>query len=671
MAVETQQGGAQEAEDATKIVGASPRAFKARIDQTKTKRRELLRDWQLNVDYRRGKFSDLDSDDNRISVPMDWAATKSKVSQLFSQLPQTVLTGAGPYQAAAPVVQKRLNWRLDKAKVGAAMDEAFPDAVNAAGFGVVMAGYESREEMRQVPAVPDEMLGQMDKLLIGMGLKQREMKDEPYIVDRRFFVDRVSPDSFLWPLTFKRSDFDFSPWIGHSGTKAFAEALALEWVTEDEKDTVCGDSKAAQDRLTTDGDEATYVDDDVVGYDEIFYWRYLYHPEEKHFCAIQHMVFVEGKTEPVINEPWKGQRYDEEIGTYIGARRFPIRVLTLNYISDEALPPSDSAIGRPQVKELMKYRSDLSEQRDHSKPLRWYNTDRIDADIQTLIMQGDWNGFIPVQGDGTRAIGEVARSNYPRDNYEGDKVIKGDLMEAWSIGPNQGGAMAASGEHSASEARIVQGNFATRIAQERARGVAFFLGVADVMLGLMCLYDDFELPDPKDGERLMMWDRTRISHELAFSVRGDSTVLLDAGQRIDRIAKFLNLTGKSGYVNPKPIIEELAALSGLDPSEVVVEPPQKGPEKPNVSFRFSGEDMMNPIALGTAIKGEVAPGPEEIQAAAKMIAAGMALLPPPIVSGKPTKTSDSADPMADDRPDWSSVDRVNSRRDASQNSGEA
>jgi hypothetical protein len=46
------------------------------------------------------------------------------------------------------------------------------------------------------------------------------------------------------------------------------------------------------------------------------------------------------------------QKFDHVTGKLVGMRRFPIRVLTLTYIPDTAIPPSDTSVSRPQVREL-------------------------------------------------------------------------------------------------------------------------------------------------------------------------------------------------------------------------------------------------------------------------------------------------------------------------------
>src|SRR3990167_9490994 len=57
--------------------------FRHGIDTCKQYRRKLVRDWQLSVVYRRGKPYASLSDEDRVSVPLDWSLTKEKESYLF------------------------------------------------------------------------------------------------------------------------------------------------------------------------------------------------------------------------------------------------------------------------------------------------------------------------------------------------------------------------------------------------------------------------------------------------------------------------------------------------------------------------------------------------------------------------------------------------------------
>jgi hypothetical protein len=264
--------------------------------------------------------------------------------------------------------------------------------------------------------------------------------------------------------------------------------------------------------------------------------------------------------------------------------------------------------------------------------------------------------MIPVIGSGDRIIGEVARTAYPRENLEFDRILKADIQEAVSVGPNQQG-MFASGERSASEAQIVQNSFQTEIGQQRAKVAAFVVGIAEVVAGLFALYGEINPNElgaaigPEAMQRLQAWDRTRINQKFVFDVRPDSTVRFDAQQLTHQLTSVLNITAQSGYLKPKPLIQRIIELNGLDPAECMTEPTPKGPEPPKVTFSFSGQDLLNPMVLAILAKAGLAPTPEEIAAMDKMQEA--------VAATQPVGTPDVPGPAF---PDWEASPRINTRR---------
>ncbi len=648
------------------------KALKAQVAKCKQVRKDRVPEWATNVDYRRGKLVEGEGDETRQPLTLDWSLTKAKHAQLFSQMPEIVGTPTSPdYAPATQPFVKRVNYWLKQADCGGAMNEGVPDIINAAGIGIILVAYETRTQQKDVPVIDPANLPPEAQMLLQQGQFEIPTEPMPVVMDQRFTITRISPADFLWPTTFRHSNFDKAPWLGYSGKKTWAEAQMVFKLTDEDKDKVCGESRSPLEQLTPDLRQMGEADRDVVEYDEVYYWRYLYHPDEMSFVAIQRVVWVRGKEAPVVDEPWTGQRVDEATGQYVGACRFPIRVGTLTYVTDEAIPPSDSAIGRPQVDALIKDREQMFEQREHSLPIRWMDVNRVDPTIQALLQRGHWQGIIPVNGSGDKAIGEVARANYPAERYDFARTAKMDLQESWNIGNNQRGVQNTSGEHSAAESRIAQQNFQTQVGQDRAHIVDWFMGIADVLAGLISLYDEFELPaiSEQDKQRLSSWDREHIRHEVAFSIRADASVLLDAEQRVERIIRFIDHTAKSGFLNAQPVLEELASLSGFDPALVIKAPEPKGPEMPNVSFRFSGaQDLVDPIALTILMNAGLAPkDPQELEAAINLIAAANTGAQVAVHTADDAAEDHLDEPkgqvMEDRAPQWGLADRVNKRRE--------
>lgn len=626
--------------------------LKERLESSKDGRKQYFSEWRGNVQRRIGRTAMAFTtgvradDENQAELNPDWSLTKTKTANLFSQVPTVQLTHVQKnYGPAVSPFAKSINYEIGdkRAHIGTAMNEVLNDVVNASGIGGVEVGYAARFETKSVPQedsiagpqgplptkdLPPEVLQQLaDKGLV-------HMVDTPFPVSQKFYVTRFSPTELLTPREFTGSCFDDGDLIGRSGRMSWADAIHEFRLKETDKENVLagyeGNGADSMDNLRSTQDrESALANVKAVRYDVVYYWRHRFDPDEKHFDCIWKLVMVAGKEEPVIHEPWKGQRLDPKTNRYIGAVKFPIRVLTLTYITDNPIPPSDTAAGRPQVDDMRRSRQQMFQNRERSIPMRWFDVNRVDPTIQTLLMAGNWQGMIPCNGPGDRSFGEVARAAYPSEDLAFDQAAKQDLLEAWHIGPNQQGV--GSARQTATQVENVQANFATVIGQERAAVATFFLGIVEVVAGLMALYSDFPILSDQEREAMMQaWDRTHILHDLAFSIRPDSTVLLDAPARLQRLSTFLNLTVQSGYVNPLPIITEMAELSGLDPAEVIVTPTPKTPEDPNVSYRFSGkDDLMNVAVMAMLVKHKQAPSPEDMKAAKAILLATQTLVDDP------------------------------------------
>ncbi len=617
--------------------------FRAAISAAQVHRRTFSQDWKQNIATRLGQGAAMQGtgvtpEDDQSEINPDWSLSKTKTANLYSQVPSVQCTHENPqYGPAIPPFAKALNYELGekRANVGVAMEEVLNDVINAAGIGAVLVGYAARFESVQVPAAD---VSSVDPKVVQalIAAKQMPMQSVQRVVSDKFYATRISPVDLLWPAEFTGSNFDEAPWVGYTGRMSWAEAKHEFNLTDDQKVSACGGADTeAHDDLRTDR-QTTMSEAEVVTFDDLYYWRYRVDPAELSFKAIWRLTFVHGIDDRVKHEPWKGQSYDPQTRKYVGCCKFPIRILTLTYISDHPVPPSDTRAGRPQVADMRRSRSQMFQNRMRSIPIRWYDVNRIDPTIQETLLRGTWQGMIPTNGDGSRSIGEIARASYPSEDLAFDQQVKADLMESWQIGANQQGTDTTR-DTTAAEIKTVQANFSTRIGQERARVASFFLGIAEVLAGWMCLYSDF--PTLTDQERQVMqqaWNQKAILHEVVLKIRPDSTIVLDSQQRVQRLSQFLNLTAKSGFIRVEPIIAEIAELTGLNPSEVMTKPTPKS-EEPNISYRFSGkDDLINPAVLALLIKSKLAPSLEDLQAAQKFLsAATQPSSPPGVVAGAP------------------------------------
>lgn len=605
--------------------------WRGRMTAARKRRDDRIAMWQDNVNARKGSLGHMGDGSTprltvagRVSVNQDWPLTKAKIAQLYSQTPEVRLSPRYPeFQQAVPIFGRELNDTITDAGVGATIEEILSDVVNAAGIGAVLVSCETRTEPREVPTIDPSLMPPAMQAALAQGTLELPMETVDHPVDIRYLVQRISPADLLVPDDFTGSNYDQSRWLGEDGRMTWAQAQANLGLEDDVKSKVLGRDKRAGSGQSLNTDTTSFRDTDVVNYTQVFYWRHYYHADETSFTALQRLVFVEGLEEPVVNEPYRAQKRTED-GRLVGVTENPIRVCTLTYISDDSLPPSDSSISRFQVEELTQSRDAMVQQRKHSLPMRWGDVNRVSAGTKSLIEQGKFQTFMWTNGPGDRAIGEVSRASFPQEKFEFDKVIKNDITEQWQVGTNQAGAFAA-GERSAREAGIIERNFQRRVGQEQDKVTKFFVGIAKVLAGHLALYGTFEVPDELGVQR------EQLATGFLYSVRADSTVRLDAEQRIQQLKEFFNLTAQTGYVNAKPIIEEWATLSGLDPTKVVIDPQPKPPEPVKVSVS-KAEDLMNPIFLALLMRTHQGPTPDDLSAAVKMLMTVEGAIPPQIAA---------------------------------------
>jgi hypothetical protein len=702
--------------------------IRRKTQQCRRIRREFIPEWSTNIDYRRAKPFDTDSDQDRVAITADWANTKRKQAQLFSQVPKVRLKTRRRWAKQIPpqariAFQSKVNDELEDINVGAVMDECMANVINAAGICAIMVSFEKRTEDRDMlpPSGPVPGLPVMPAAgAPGNGAPlsepgpEAEMAEQgqggeppappgppgapeppkpitmPYTTAKRFDMRSISPADLIWDVSFTGSDWNKIPLIGESGRIHWGQAIKEfgqseenpNGLTELDKDTVCGrDDRNDLDMLTHQADRQRYKDSDIVSYDQIFYRRFYFDENETSFEAIQRVVFVRGRSggKPVIDELWTGQKRvrDDEGGVdaIVGSCKYPIQVGTLTYISDEAIPPSDTAMGRPQIDELSMGRSMMMAQRRFSLPWRWFNNNLVPPEIVTQLMRGEWQGAVPLNGSGDKVMGEVARAQYPREDFEFDRVAKAELDATWNLGTSlSGGGSGNTQVRSAAEAEAVQSNLSTVMAMDRAKVIKLFCNSAEVLAGMMALYADFT---PDEMEALGAWDREKFASYFIFSVRGDASVLLDAGQRLAKLERFWNQTAKSGMVDEVPILQEMASLNDID-EELVHPPAPPPPPKMNISLRLGAEELNNPIFVAMLMGTGQFPDAKALAAAKQAIIQANALPQPEIpLPGGPggpeqpmgmTVHPPAADhvpvphpPVTDVMPHLNEADRVNKR----------
>ncbi len=643
-------------------------------------RKEKFQTWRESVNYRVqkpfGGQGSTETTQDRVAVPEDWSRTKQKQAQLMFKLPKILAKACRPeYKSKQSAVTALVNTKLRKElKAYYMIDEVLADVINAAGVMVSLIGIDRRTKPVNVPrpvAPPMEMQPMLDGLT-EPGAEQAavtEMEQTPaapapkpefdtieQVISNRFYWTRLSPAAFLWPTDFTGSNWDEAPWLGYETWLPIEEARKIygSKIPEGYKGTGSKPMLLSED-LTVEGRTSSsndhYAKLQILWYRAAVYDADAYHPDH-----LRKVVFLDGHDTPLEQgdstwqkwvdpvdptppvpakpagmDPMTGQSTPatpEQPGTpgvsghYMGLTCFPIRVETLTYVSDMAIPPSDSEAGRPQVREEIRSRSQMLRQRDQSIPIRWYDTNRLDETIADALRSGEWQDMIPTNGPGDRVIGEVSRANFPRENFEFQRIITGDLDRAWSLSSNSLATMNDT-ERSATEINAVQGAGAVRLDYEKDRVNRYVANGCAVLFSLMQMFmsgtDYVEVVGEAGSKELIAMTQGDIagaSYDFEFMPDTSDRVSLEVKQA--NTLKVFNLLGNSPSVNRQALESEIMQLHGMDPAELVVKAEPKGPEPPNISYRFGGEDLLNPFVVALVQKTQSVTA-QEIGAAASLI----------------------------------------------------
>jgi hypothetical protein len=276
-------------------------------------------------------------------------------------------------------------------------------------------------------------------------------------------------------------------------------------------------------------------------------------------------------------------------------------------------------MSRPMEKELEDSLEDDRKQRKGSIPIRGYDVNKLDPVVADQIDAGTWQAIIPTIGDPALALKAIATAHFPPERPMFDQRLERQIQDTWAMGPNQTGNY-ASGERSAEEAANVAAASGNRIAYERGKVAAHIRRIAEVLAGLIQLYDDGRDLLPQDRQRLLSLRQIPLETSLLFTVNPDTLVVEQAAVKLQRLFTLYSNLAPSGYLEVEPVVRQIVALSdsGLDPAMVVRPPQPKSPEPVNVSIR-SSEDLLSPMFLALLMKTGQAPTPADIAAAQQMI----------------------------------------------------
>jgi hypothetical protein len=595
--------------------------WKSELQTARDLRDKLLPGWKRNLARYRGEAHENDylsgwDIKGQIQVNVDFYATEQKKASLFFRTPDVQLSPKRPeFAAAVPLYQAVLNEYLSgsQANAMAAVDECLMDVLCPAGIAAVKVGYSAvvdgtkqvevtppaappmPEGQPQMPGTPPMPEGGMPPEMGGMMPPPMPMYEEvPNVIHDAYTIDRISPARLLIPVDFTSSDYDKALWLAFEFEIDEETAKARGWNLGPDDMTASEPPKLL---VTPPSPEKQRP---AIRGTEIWYRASRVDANEKHPGKLRQLVMVDGVEEPVIHQDSPAQQFNEYGKLVVGETRFPIRVLTLRYVSDSHYPPSDCTMTRVAVDEESAARTIMMEQRKRSLPLRWFDRNRMDPDDIAKVQRSEVQGLIALDGNGNELIGEVARANYPRENFEISRVNERDIEKTWAMGPNQQGVRAGSGT-TATELSLMQGNIDVRMDAERTKVLNWFVSIAEALGALVQLFADdeqyVEVLGESGAKELMQWDKTKIAGQFVFSVKPDSAQRVDANVDRKMSLDLYQLTANDPYVKRPELTRTVLEKFDVNPNKAMQEPPQAPPEKPRITLSFKGEDLDNPMVV--------------------------------------------------------------------------
>jgi hypothetical protein len=314
---------------------------------------------------------------------------------------------------------------------------------------------------------------------------------------------------------------------------------------------------------------------------------------------------------------------------------FPIKVLTIRYVSDTAFAPSDSTVTRVLADEVSRGRTQSLLFRDRSMPQNMFDSTQLRQGTVDKIERGDTQGMIGHPGPITeQLVRQINKGETPRESFAFNDVVSRDIERAWGLGANQQGQTTET-SRTATELTIIENAKDTRLDYERDKIIAWYCN--DLVRDLFALMQHYAEQDqdvlmttPEGAQQWLVWNKTAIQGEFAFTIKVNSQLRPDSAAQQKKMLDWVNISAKSPYINQVENWALLAKEFGFDPARMIVQPPRPKPEQARLSVSAVELVTMlpiiqtNPSALALLEANGVNIPDEMMQRAAQMQAAAAA-----------------------------------------------
>lgn len=572
--------------------------WRRRLDLSEEVAKKYHQEWQDNLDAYAGKPLKSIPSSDWVNVNLDAALVEIKKAQLFFQNPDVRLKASEPLmegrQSAISLHETVINEMLGPDHVDAIqMIDPTLVAVLTTGLGPTKLGYEATTVEVEQPVV-DPMTGQPAIGPDGAPVTQTV----PVPIHERWFWEPFSPKELRIPAHWRSTHFDKAPWLGKRFEMPLAVARTQFKLPEDFK------GSAEKYEQVFDHHDAPDAEGDAVVTGTEVWYRCALFPDEHgeqvvHPELYKELILIDGLNDQVGRlRPSPYQTIDPQTGrltpdSMIGN---PIHVLAIRDLTDSAYPPSDCQLTRAQVNELCKFRTQMVRHRDAAISLRGFDTTRVPPEVAAKIERGEHASMIGFPGAGQDAFWEIARAQYPRENYTAQDYILQDIEKVWAIGANQMGVTEDT-SRTATEVQTVNNASQVKLEKERGRVLAWYLrGVAklDTLIQRFMSPQQYaEILGQQGAQaKLQGWDGRVVSARFAYRAMPDSQIRMDAAQERRQFLQLFEFTIRHPNVIGIELLNMLFRKFGLEPQKLVVpQLPDKGPDAPKVNVALNGDHI--------------------------------------------------------------------------------
>lgn len=588
-------------------------------DALKSERRDLVnryRDKALPSRY--GK--------DAIRVNVEFEKTEQKRHQLFFRLPtlrlkptpRTIRDAAEPdpltqeprdVKKAVRIFREVLQHKAGPKGMNtkALLDQNLVDLMVPAGLAACIVEYERFEDGtipvrtgRKIPdptfvppaPPPGTILGQHPSPPPPMIDETRPVAN---VVAEKYSATRISPGHLLIPVEFTGRDYAReSDWLAYQTYVAVHEAQRRKWAIPEDLKTSGVDDDDRLVELDRKGSREHQLKVTIV-----FCYAQRIYPNVAHPDTIRRLIFVEGMKEPVEVRDRYHQKFDERGRFVMGIKTLPIKVLTTRYVPDYWCPPSDCAMSARQSDELSEGRTQMVLQRKRAVPLRQINIQAVaDERVKDLITKAEWSGEPIPANSNDPIVTEIAPPAFPRERFQFDGIVKGDVDRLWSLGaaPTPTGV-------TATEISDIRQAVENRLSGEGQAVTQYWLDIMEHNAALVQLYADredyVEIAGEAGATAIEAWTRETVRGEFLYDIVPESAAKPDAAYERELALNFYNLALNNPSSNKEEMLRWIADKYAVDEPDRFVAPPPppqpKPPDPPRLSIAVKGENL-NPAA---------------------------------------------------------------------------